>query len=108
MIDLGHSSSLFELCWKYFFLGVVQGITEFLPISSTAHLNVVPILLGWGDPGVAVIAVIQLGSITAVVAYFWKDLIRVFKGISLAFRYRQWKRPEAQLGIALLIGTLPI
>ena len=51
-------------------LGVVQGLTEFLPISSTAHLKVVPVLAGWGDPGVSVTAVIQLGSILAVIAYF--------------------------------------
>ena len=52
-----------EACWRFFVLGVVQGLTEFLPISSTAHLKVVPVVLGWGDPGVAVTAVIQLGSI---------------------------------------------
>ncbi|MFM7512351.1 MAG: undecaprenyl-diphosphate phosphatase, partial [Cyanobium sp.] len=56
-------------------LGVVQGLTEFLPISSTAHLKVVPVLLGWGDPGVSVTAVIQLGSIAAVLAFFRHDLM---------------------------------
>ncbi|MFM9088142.1 MAG: undecaprenyl-diphosphate phosphatase, partial [Cyanobium sp.] len=69
--------SLLEACWHALVLGVVQGLTEFLPISSTAHLKVVPVLLGWGDPGVAVTAVIQLGSIAAVLAYFRSDLAEV-------------------------------
>ena len=51
-------------------LGVVQGIAEFLPISSTAHLRVVPALLGWEDPGAAFSAVIQLGTLLAVLVYF--------------------------------------
>ncbi len=108
MTDFGESSALIELCWKYFVLGVVQGLTEFIPISSTAHLKVVPVLLGWEDPGVAAAAVIQLGSITAVIAYFWKDLSSVGKSIVFAFRYGQWRTPDAQLGFAIGIGTLPI
>lgn len=55
-------------------LGLVQGITEFLPISSTAHLRIVPALLGWKDPGAAYSAVIQLGTVVAVLLYFAKDL----------------------------------
>jgi len=60
--------------WQALVLGAVQGLTEFLPISSTAHLKVVPVALGWGDPGVAFTAVIQLGSIAAVLWYFWTDI----------------------------------
>jgi len=89
-------------------LGIVQGLTEFLPISSTAHLRVVPVLLGWDDPGVSVTAAIQLGSVAAVVAYFRQDLTQVLKGISRAVRYGQWREPEARLGVAMVIGTLPI
>ena len=59
-------------------LGVIQGITEFVPISSTAHLKIIPLLIGWGDPGVSVTAVIQLGSILATVGYFRKDLKKIF------------------------------
>ena len=70
MADPSASLSLMEACWRDLVLGVVQGLTEFLPISSTAHLKVVPELLGWGDPGVSVTAAIQLGSIVAVIAYF--------------------------------------
>jgi undecaprenyl-diphosphatase len=89
-------------------LGVVQGLTEFLPISSTAHLKVVPVLLGWGDPGVSVTAVIQLGSIAAVLAFFRHDLMEVGRGIGRAFRYGQWGDPSARLGLAMALGTVPI
>ena len=99
---------LLEACWHALVLGVVQGLTEFLPISSTAHLKVVPVLLGWGDPGVAVTAVIQLGSIVAVILFFRADLAEVLRGISRAVRLGQWKDPSAQLGLAMAIGTLPI
>jgi len=97
-----------EATWHYVVLGVVQGLTEFLPISSTAHLKVVPLMLGWGDPGVAVTAVIQLGSIAAVLAYFRRDLVDVWEGMVKAFRQRDWQEPEARLGLAILLGTLPI
>ena len=101
-------AGLLEAIWRNFVLGVVQGLTEFLPISSTAHLKVVPVLVGWGDPGVSAIAVIQLGSIAAVIAYFRDDLAGVARGISGALRRGQWREPEARLGIAMTIGTIPI
>jgi len=99
---------LLEACWRALVLGVVQGLTEFLPISSTAHVQVVPMLLGWGDPGVAVIAVIQLGSIAAVIGYFRHDLAQVLKGVVRACRHGQWRDPEARLGVAIALGTVPI
>ena len=101
-------SGLLEAIWRNFVLGVVQGLTEFLPISSTAHLKVVPVLVGWGDPGVSVIAVIQLGSIAAVIGYFRDDLRSVLRGISGAVRRGQWREPDARLGIAMAVGTVPI
>lgn len=100
--------SLLEACWHAVVLGVVQGLTEFLPISSTAHLKVVPVLLGWGDPGVAFTAVIQLGSIGAVIAYFRSDLANVVAGVSRALRQGSWGDPDARLGVAIALGTLPI
>ena len=108
MADPSASLGLWEACWRDLVLGIVQGLTEFLPISSTAHLKVVPVLLGWGDPGVSVTAAIQLGSIVAVIAYFRRDLAQVLQGISKAFRHGQWREPEARLGIAMAVGTLPI
>jgi len=99
---------LLESCWRALVLGIVQGLTEFLPISSSAHLKVVPVLLGWGDPGVSFTAVIQLGSIVAVLAYFWNDLRQVGRAIARAVRHGQWSDPSARLGTAMAIGTIPI
>ena len=89
-------------------LGIVQGLTEFLPISSTAHLKVVPIALGWGDPGVAYTAVIQLGSIVAVLWYFWKDLTNITVGAVEAVVRRDYKSQEFQMALGLVLGTIPI
>ena len=58
-------------------LAIVQGLTEFIPISSTAHLRIVPALLGWKDPGAALSAVIQIGTLVAVLWYFWRDVVRI-------------------------------
>ncbi|AFY41437.1 undecaprenyl-diphosphate phosphatase [Nostoc sp. PCC 7107] len=89
-------------------LGFVQGMTEFLPISSTAHLKVVPIALGWGDPGVAFTAVIQLGSIAAVLWYFWEDLTRIAKGAFRAIAQKDYADYDLRLSIGIALGTLPI
>ena len=108
MSDPAVPLGLLENCWRDLVLGVIQGLTEFLPISSTAHLKAVPVMLGWGDPGVSVTATIQLGSIVAVIAYFRSDLVQVLKGFSKALRHGQWREPEARLGIAMALGTVPI
>lgn len=108
MTDVVAAPGLLEACWRNLILGVVQGLTEFLPISSTAHLKVVPVLAGWGDPGVSMTAVIQLGSIAAVIAYFRSDLSNVIRGIGAAVSRGQWREPEARLGLAMAVGTLPI
>ena len=70
-------------------LGIVQGLTEFLPISSTAHLRIVPAFLGWPDPGAAFTAVIQLGTMTAVVIYFREDILRIFLAWMRGLRDRE-------------------
>jgi undecaprenyl-diphosphatase len=90
------------------FLGFVQGITEFFPISSTAHLKVIPVLLGWGDPGVAFTAVLQLGSIAAVLWYFWKDLTRIIKGAARAIALSDYNDYDFCLCVGIGLGTLPI
>ncbi|WP_271254710.1 undecaprenyl-diphosphate phosphatase [Pseudanabaena sp. Chao 1811] len=94
--------------WQAFILGIVQGLTEFLPISSSAHLKVVPALLRWNDAGVSFDAVIQLGSIVAVVSYFWKDLSNITLGSIVAVRKKQYKSQEFKLAVAIALGTVPI
>ena len=77
-IDLG----FLKFNWlQIVFLGIVQGITELLPISSTAHIRIVPALLGWGDPGSAFSAAMQLASLIAVISYFWTDIKQLTSGV---------------------------
>ncbi len=89
-------------------IGVVQGLTEFLPISSTAHVKVVPVLLGWGDPGVSFTAVIQLGSVAAILWYFWGDLSSVTTAFIRAVLKKEFSSPAFRLGLGILLGTIPI
>ncbi|MBA3725104.1 MAG: undecaprenyl-diphosphatase UppP [Armatimonadetes bacterium] len=89
-------------------IGIVQGLTEFLPISSTAHVRLVPELLGWSDPGAAFTAVIQLGTLLAVLVYFREDLSRAIGGWVRGIRGGEAARtPEARLGWAVFWGTIP-
>jgi undecaprenyl-diphosphatase len=99
-------------------LGIVQGLTEFLPISSTAHLRIVPVLFGWNftfdphhphDPGAPFTAVIQLGTTMAIVVYFWRELVHVTvawvrglydKSVRSSLEYR--------LGWYLILATVPV
>lgn len=90
------------------FLGIVQGLTEFLPISSSAHLKVVPVLLGWGDPGVAFTAVIQLGSIVAVIWYFWQDLSQLGMGVIESLQKKDYQSQDFKIALGIAIGTIPI
>ena len=89
-------------------LGFVQGATEFIPISSTAHLKAVPVFLGWDDPGVAFSAVIQLGSLAAVLSYFWSDISQIFKGMIKAIRTRNYDSQDFWLAVGIAVGTVPI
>ncbi|MEO1464987.1 MAG: undecaprenyl-diphosphate phosphatase [Cyanobacteria bacterium J06633_1] len=89
-------------------LGFVQGATEFIPISSTAHLKAVPVFFGWGDPGVSFIAVIQLGSVAAVLSYFWSDLTQITKGMIQAVRTSDYDSQDFWLAVGIVVGTVPI
>lgn len=89
-------------------LGLVQGATEFIPISSTAHLKAVPVFLGWGDPGVAFAAIIQLGSIAAVISYFWSDLSQIISGMFKAIKTSDYDSQDFWLVVGIVLGTIPI
>jgi undecaprenyl-diphosphatase len=91
-------------------LGIVQGLTEFLPISSSGHLRVVPAFFGWEDPGAAFTAVIQLGTMAAVLVYFRDDLWRIAIAWVRELRVRPFREhsQEAKLGWWIIIGTIPI
>lgn len=89
-------------------LGVVQGITELLPISSTAHMRVVPALLGWHDPGSAFSAAMQLAALAAVISYFWRDVRDVVHGSATAIRQRDFNSKSFRLAVAIMIATVPI
>lgn len=90
-------------------LGLVQGLTEFLPISSSAHVSIVGRFLGADDPGAAFTAITQLGTEAAVLIYFWRDIVRIVKAwfASLAGRVPR-NDPDAVLGWWVLLGTFPI
>lgn len=87
-------------------LGIVQGITEFLPISSTAHLLIVRDVFGWTQEKYFVDA-IQFGSVIAVVWYFWADLRQIISGSWQAFRQKDWQREEWKILVGIAIGTIP-
>jgi undecaprenyl-diphosphatase len=90
-------------------LGIIQGLTEFLPISSTAHLRIIPALFGWGDPGAAFTAVIQFGTLVAVLIYFSKDIIVITSSVLKGIVTRKiFYNREAQLGWMIGAGTIPI
>ncbi|MFS8783492.1 undecaprenyl-diphosphate phosphatase [Synechococcus sp. R6-6] len=94
--------------WQALILGMVQGITEFLPISSTAHLRVFPALVGWPDAGASFTAVIQLGSLGAVLIYFASDLRQLILGSWKAWRERDFQQEPWRLSVGILVGTVPI
>jgi undecaprenyl-diphosphatase len=106
--------------WQAILLGLVQGLTEFIPISSTAHLTLAGKLMGLIDPNhpdqwTAFIAVIQLGTLIAVIAYFWSDIIQIIRGFITANLAIITRKPSidahknhAYLGWLIIIGTLPI
>lgn len=92
------------------FLGVVQGLTEFLPISSSAHLRIIgPLLPSGGDPGAAFTAITQIGTEAAVLLYFRRDILRIVMAWLAALRGHGPKGdPDARMGWLIIIGTLPI
>jgi undecaprenyl-diphosphatase len=99
-VALGHA--------KVAMLGVVQGITELLPISSTAHMRVVPALLGWPDPGSAFSAAMQLAALAAVISYFWKDVRDLTVNSAGALASGNFKDPYLRLSVWIVLATIPL
>jgi undecaprenyl-diphosphatase len=94
---------------KAIVLGTIQGLTEFLPISSSAHLRIFPELFGWGDPGAAFTAVIQIGTELAVLIYFRHDIWRIGRAWVLSLFKPEWRGQfDARMGWFIIIGSLPI
>ncbi|MGY2067000.1 undecaprenyl-diphosphate phosphatase [Blastococcus sp. SYSU DS0619] len=89
-------------------LGLVQGLTEFLPISSSAHLRVVGEAFGWEDPGAAFTAITQIGTEAAVLLYFRKDIGRIIVAWLQSLAGRRKGDPDARMGWLIIVGTLPI
>jgi undecaprenyl-diphosphatase len=89
-------------------LGVLQGITELMPISSTAHMRIAPALLGWQDPGSAFSAAMQLAALAAVIAYFWPDVKDLLFGSFSAIARQEFSDHSLRLAFGIVIGTIPI
>ena len=95
--------------FKAVFLGVLQGLTEFLPISSSAHLRIFPELFGWEDPGAAFTAVVQIGTETAVLLYFWRDIWRIGSTwVRSLFDRSLRAHRDARMGWFIIVGSIPI
>ena len=93
---------------KVAFLGIVQGLTELLPISSTAHMRIVPALLGWQDPGSAFSAALQLAALAAVTTYFWSDVRALVAGSLGAMVRRDFSAWEFRFAMWIVLATIPI
>ena len=94
--------------FKVAILGIVQGITELMPISSTAHMRLVPAALGWQDPGSAFSASMQLAALAAVVSYFWTDVRDVTVNAIAATARRDFRDRYFQFAVWLVVATIPI
>ena len=96
-------------CLKTFLLGIIQGFTEFLPISSTAHLKVVPHFLGWNDPGTSVSASLQLGSAFAIIFYFRKEISLLINSFFSIFNHHDFLKDEnTKLSTYIVVASIPI
>jgi undecaprenyl-diphosphatase len=89
-------------------LGVVQGLTEFLPISSSAHLRVVGSVFGWDDPGAAFTAITQIGTEAAVLLYFRREIGRIIVAWLGSLAGRRTGDPDARMGWLIIVGSIPI
>jgi undecaprenyl-diphosphatase len=89
-------------------LGVIQGVTEYIPVSSSAHLVLFPWLVGWSDPPFTFEVLVQWGTLVGVLVYFWRDLWSIVRGVVMGLISGQpFKTQEARLGWYIVVGTLP-
>lgn len=92
-------------------LGIIQGLTEFIPVSSTAHLILVPRLFGWQDPGLEFDAVLHLGTLAGIIAFFWRDFYRMLYGMLISLFTKKERinefNLEGRMGWYIIIGTIP-
>jgi undecaprenyl-diphosphatase len=88
-------------------LGIIQGATEFLPVSSSGHLVLVPWLLRWEEPGLPFDAVVHWGTAMAVIVYFWREWLALIQAVFQAIRQRSIADPKARLVLLIIIGTVP-
>ncbi len=89
-------------------LGIVQGITELLPISSTAHMRLVPAVLGWRDPGSAFSAAMQLAALAAVISYFWSDVRNLAVNSLRGIARGQFRDRDLRFSVWIGLATIPI
>ncbi len=88
-------------------LGIVQGLTEFIPVSSSGHLVVLPWLLGWPEPSVAFDATLHLGTLLALLVYLWSDIWSILGAWLAGWRHRNWSAPAGRLGWLIILATIP-
>ena len=93
--------------WQAILLGILQGITEFLPVSSSGHLVIVPHVLGWPDPGLAMDAMLHVGTLVAILGFFAGDLWDLAKAAVESLMRRSLANPDARVAWAVVIGTVP-
>jgi undecaprenyl-diphosphatase len=88
-------------------LGIVQGATEFVPISSSGHLVLVPWLLNWPEPGLVFDTIVHWGTLVAVLAFFWRDILALARAWAESLVERSLDQPESRLAWLIIVGTLP-
>ncbi len=93
--------------WQAILLGILQGLTEFLPVSSSGHLVIVPYLLGWPDPGLVLDTMLHVGTLLAIIVFFWQDLWNLALAASNSIRRHSLADPMARVAWGLVVGTIP-
>jgi undecaprenyl-diphosphatase len=93
--------------FQAFALGILQGVTEFVPVSSSGHLVLVRWVLGWSEPDLTFDVLVHVGTLLAVVGYFWRDLIDLTRAWLESLRLRRWHTPQARVAWLLLLSAVP-